>query len=187
MNQARTADPRTVQPAAALRCIGSDDRTEGFDACGAQAAVAERGTRQRIVSRRAIDEPVDKRRRIHCSEQVGCAASEQLVPFVVCDMMEGKARRHDAVEESLEQGREGAPPSRIYEPQVLRPRDVVLGAYKVRFQRLQLGRRRVDIRIESHLTQNQLTALHACLPRPPGVGIEECTTQAVATRMGENQ
>ena len=47
---------------------------------------------QRLATWRPIDKPVNQRRRIHCRDQVGRAASQQLVPEVVTEMTKSKAR-----------------------------------------------------------------------------------------------
>lgn len=102
-------------------------------------------------------------------------------------MAESEARRHDTVEKTLQQGREGAPPRRVDENQVFGPVDVALGTDKVRFQRLLFGRGRVHVGIEPHLAQDQFATLHARLARAVRAGVEECTAQAVATRMSEDE
>jgi len=101
-------------------------------------------------------------------------------------MAQSEARRHDPVEEALEQGREGAPPRRVDENQMLGPVDVALGADEVRFQRLLFGRGFMHIGIKSDIAQDQFTALHARLARAVSAGVEARAAQAVAAGMGED-
>ncbi len=70
---------------------------------------------------------------------------------------------------------------------MLCPFDVVLRAQQIAFQRLLLGRGDMDVGIEVQLAQDQFAAVDAGLARAIGAGVEQAATQAVTTRMSQDQ
>src|SRR5690606_39339552 len=101
-----------------------EEWAERLDAYGLDTEELERRAPHRVHARRAIEEPVRERRRIHRRDQMRRPPAEQsFVAARVVGVTKREARHEHAIEEALHERRHRAPPRRKDEDDVARPGD----------------------------------------------------------------
>lgn len=176
-----------LDPAGTRGVAGTDHRAKAVHAHGLDSAELQNGLLHLPVAWLALHPAVVPGRRVHGHQQLRAAACQQAVPQGrLGAVFEGEAGQEDAVQKSLEQGRQASPPDGVDPHQVLCPGDVGLCGLQIGLQRLDALVPMVQDGIEGHVAQLQQAHFGTRLACRIGIGVGQGRTEAAGRGLSED-